>query len=150
MRKITKRASVVLAVAAVGIGGGLAWAVWSINGSATATATAATAQPVTITAEAYGLFPGGAKDLAVKSDNPNEFPVQITSWGSPTITSDKAGCGGGNVSFTPPADPVVLPVDHHEQTVAGGATMSINAPDACQGAVFTLTTTVKGISVAAS
>ena len=76
MRKITKRAGVIIGVAALGISGGVAWAVWSITGTATATATAAEAKPVVITgAGLQGLFPGGTKPLSIKSTNPNEFPV---------------------------------------------------------------------------
>ncbi|SNT61636.1 hypothetical protein SAMN05421812_113153 [Asanoa hainanensis] len=146
MRKITKRAGVIIGVAALGISGGVAWAVWSITGTATATATAATAQTITVTGEAYNLVPGGAKDLLVKSNNPNDFPVQITSWGSPTIVSDKANCAGSNVSFTPPTNPVILQKGYHEQTVVNGAQMALSTPDACQGATFTLTTTVSGLS----
>jgi hypothetical protein len=149
MRKITKRAGVILGVSALGISGGVAWAVWSITGSATATATATTAQKITVTAHAEGLFPGGKKNLSITATNPNEFPVQITSWGTPSISTGDADCAGSHMVFVPPANPVILQPGTHSQTVVDGAQLSINAPDACQGETFTLNSeNVTGISIA--
>ncbi|HTF09289.1 MAG TPA: hypothetical protein VK659_14060 [Asanoa sp.] len=150
MRKITKRAGVMIGVAALGISGGVAWAAWSIIGTATATATAAEAHEITITAVAdNGLVPGGAKDLVITTDNPNAFPVQITDWGTTNTVSDKGGCAGTWVTFAPPANPVVIPAGPGSQTVIKGASMHINTPDECQGAKFTLTAEhVKGLSMA--
>jgi hypothetical protein len=146
MRKITKRAGVIIGVAALGISGGVAWAAWSILGTATATATATTAQPVTITAQATGLYPGGTKTLSLTANNPNPFPVEITGVGSPTITTSNQACSISNITFTPSVNSVVLQPGNTAQASVGTASMPLSALDPCQGVTFTITSSVSGIS----
>jgi len=132
MRNTTTRAGVALLIA-----GGVSWAA----SAAADTVTAAGPRAVTLSAEAYGLHPGGAVDVKVRSDNPNPVPVTITRFDNIEITSSNEGCGPQNITFE--ATPLTAPTGHDEQTLANAVTMIAGADDACQGNVFTISMTVK-------
>ena len=102
-------------------------------------------------APAADLYPGHTGNAQFTVTNPNTYGVQLTSVTIGTVTSSKAGCPGSDVQ--PVATPMTLkaPV-----TVGAGQTqtftvpalkMSPAAPDACQGATFTMSTTVTGTPV---
>jgi hypothetical protein len=129
-------------------------AAWTVTGTGTASGKAITLKQLTVAAQsapAADLYPGHAGDAQLTVTNPNTYGVQLTSMTIGTITSDKAGCPGTDVQ--PVATPVTLkaPV-----TVGAGQTrtftvpalkMSPDAPDACQGATFTMHTAVTGTPV---
>jgi hypothetical protein len=149
MRKITKRAGVIIGVAALGITGGVAWAVWAITGTATATATATDAKPIAITAEAYNLYPGGKVDVKVKSNNPNPFPVKITGFGAPTITSTNSACGAANLEILQsPSLPIPVAPGYSEVNLDDALKMIPNAAEACKNNVFTIVSSITGESAA--
>jgi hypothetical protein len=97
MRKITKRSAAVIAATVVAIGGGAAWAAWSISGKGSASAASGTAVPLTVISEPTVdvLLPGSQSDVTFKVKNTNSFPVTITSMTYGAFTSSpNTGCAG--------------------------------------------------------
>jgi hypothetical protein len=144
MRKISKRAAIIGAVTALAIGGGVAWAAWSITGTATATASSLEAQEVVVTGTAVGLYPGGSVDMVLEYDNPNPFDVDITSATITSITSSEPGCAVTNLQFAPTIFPFHLNDGTGTVTLSLGVSMPIGAPNECQGAEFDLTANLVG------
>ncbi|HEV8065021.1 MAG TPA: hypothetical protein VGP46_09325, partial [Acidimicrobiales bacterium] len=87
------------AVAAVLVGGGVAFAAWSASGSGTGSALAYTAQTVTVntvalTSSSASLYPGGpAGNVYFTVTNPNPYAVKITNiaWGTP-VSANPSAC----------------------------------------------------------
>jgi len=133
---------------------GVAWAAWTANGTGSGYAKATTAQALT-TLDASAsttaqLYPGGSGDVKVRINNPNAYPVRVTSvTGNGTITSDNATCTASTgVSFT---DQSSLTLDVAASsastfTLTGAAAMSNASDNACQGAVFTIPVALTGAS----
>lgn len=147
-------AALILAFTGVGIG----WAAWTTQGTGSGSARAITPVTVTVTTDTgqtADLYPGApAGALHFRVDNANPYPVTFTSMTPGTVTVDSAhsGCAAGNVTVaartglsisvpanTPPASAIA-------RSVASAVTMSPSAPDACQGAVFTIVVTLNGTS----
>jgi hypothetical protein len=132
----------------------VASAAWTVTGTGTASGKAITLKQLTVAAQsapAADLYPGHVGNAQFTVTNPNTYGVQLTSVTIGTVTSDKAGCPGTDVQ--PVATPVTLKVP---VTVRAGQTqtftvpalkMSPDAPDACQGATFTMRTAVTGTPV---
>lgn len=135
--------------------GSIAWAAWTANGSGSATAKAQTAQALTtvdVSATTTAtLYPGATGDALIRVNNPNPYPVRVTSvTGSGTIVSDKgAACDGSTgVTFTNSTG-VALDVGASSAatfTLSGKVAMSNASDNACQGAVFTIPVTLSGVS----
>ena len=139
MRKISKRAAIVLGAAGVVVVAGVAYAAWTSTGAGSGSVTATTAvnsviQPGTGT----GLYPGGSTSFTVTIDNPNDYPVKVDSIS--TGTSDAVP------NSTCAANTVTSDASPNAGTIAarGSATFTLQAhmianPDnACQGKTFTL------------
>jgi hypothetical protein len=149
VRGITPLA-IVLGVGTIGAGG--AYAYWTIGGGGTGSAVPAhgLAALTTTATAAVGdlLYPGSnSVPLSLKINNPGVLPVIINAvTANGAITSDKTGCAGTNVTFTPASGLSI--------TVGTGATvttsvahlvsMSNSAVNACQGATFTIPVTLSG------
>ena len=136
-------------------GAGLAWANWSGNASGAGTATARTAQVVTITAATSVddlLYPGFTQgDVDFTLSNTNPYPITFTGWSSSAVSSNIAGCTSGNVTLsTPAAISIAVPAGASNQaaSIDNVVTMIQAAPDACQGAVFTITLALTGMQTA--
>jgi hypothetical protein len=81
MRKSVKRAVVIGTTLAVAGVAGAAWASWVASGDGTASAQAGTASELTtnvVTTDAT-LFPGVTGDSTISINNPNPYPVKVTS-----------------------------------------------------------------------
>jgi hypothetical protein len=151
--KWTRRVAVFAAAIPVMIGGGVAFASWSASGTGSGAAQAGNVTPlktVTATTTSLGLlFPGGSGDLKVTFDNPNPFPVTITSvtagTGAITGSGGIASCSTTGVTFTAPTSPsVALPAASGgtdgttTRTFLNALSMNANSDNGCQGATFSV------------
>ncbi len=149
MRNNIKRSAVVGGTVAALFGVGVGFAAWTNYGEGTGDVTAAQAQPLTVTvSNVGGLFPAGSVDVPFTVTNTNDYDVTLSKAELTTVTVDAAhsACATSVVS----GSDVTL-----SDVVAAGATsssqdfalsMSNAATDACQGAVFTVTLGVTGLS----
>jgi hypothetical protein len=150
-KKIVLLVVAALAVAVAGIG----IAAWSTSGSGNASAKAASASNLVLSdASAYAsadLYPGATGAAVLRVQNPNSFPVTITTvTRTGAITSDKgAACDAATgVTFT---DQTGLSISLAASTTAtvtlsGAVQMSNSSDNSCQGAVFTIPVSVTAVS----
>ena len=139
---------------------GLVYAAWTTNGTGEAYAKAGTAAAIStvdVSASTTAtLYPGVTGDVLIKLDNPNPYPVTVTSvTGSGSITADAghSGCTTTGVTFTNQTGlSLVIPAKSGgvdgvlQTTLTGAASMSNASLNACQGAVFTIPVTLSGTS----
>jgi len=132
-------------------GTAVAFALWSANGVGTSSAKALTAQSLTVTAATAtaDLYPGFTLgDVFFSVNNPNPYPVTITSMTPGTVTSSSPTlCPATNVtvaSATGLSIPVAANSTASGQTIANVVTMASTAPDGCQGVTFTINLTLTG------
>ena len=142
-------------VLALAVTAGVAYAAWTASGSGSGYAKAGSAQALaTLDASAAtsaSLYPGATGDVKLKIDNPNPYPIRITSVsGNGAITSDKGGAcdASTGVSF---ANQTGLTLDvaassNATFTLSGAVSMSNASDNSCQGAVFTIPVTLSGAS----
>jgi hypothetical protein len=138
----------------------VAWAAWTANGTGNGYAKATTAQALT-TSDASAsttaqLYPGGSGDVKVTINNPNAYPVTVTSIsnGSGSITADSAhataGCSTTGVTFANQTGSWSVAANGSSTvTLTGAASMSNASDNACQGATFTIPVSLTGASSAA-
>ena len=131
---------------------GVAFAYVTRSGSGSGSAATATTQPLIVSpgTAVHDLYPGGVSAVEITVSNPNVGSVNAnglvldTSLGSGGFAVDTghAACGVGSLSFTnqnigggglevPSGGP-------WPYSVAGSLKMSVDAPDTCQGATFTI------------
>jgi hypothetical protein len=155
LRQPSRRRGLIIGVlAALSIGTG-AVAYWSSVGAGSGTGAVGTALPMTLTAgTATGwLHPGGQADVAVTISNPNPFSVRAR-WlsldvnqgtGGYWVDGGHAACGVSSLSFAAQSNSglgwtVAPKVGGVDGTLAvdltGALSLSLGAPDACQGATF--------------
>ncbi|MEA2473332.1 MAG: hypothetical protein QOE06_1247 [Thermoleophilaceae bacterium] len=159
-KRVSKKLAVVTTVAALAVVG-LVYAAWTTTGSGSGYAKAGTAQALTTVdvsaSTSATLYPGGpAGDVTIKIDNPNTYPVTVTTvTGSGSITADAGHptCTTTGVSFTNQSSLTIsVPakvgaVDGSTQTtLTGAASMSNASVNGCQGATFTIPVTLSGNS----
>lgn len=147
----TKPVVAALVAGAVLAVSGVAYALWSANGSGNAGSRALTAQTVTVNAvtgaaDLYPGFTGG--DAYFNFTNSNPYPVTFTAMTPGTITSSNAsGCPASHVSVAS-ATGLNLTVGANTtsstQSIADVVTLASAAPDACQGVTFTIAMTLTG------
>ena len=135
-------------VAAVGIGGSVAYAAWTstATGSSQARSGAASSATVTAATGTAGLYPGASDAVYFTVTNPNSFPVTYTTanFGA-VVSSDPALCPAANVTT---ADKTGLSITVAANTtsatlsIPAAVTMAANAPDGCQSKTFTIPTTL--------
>jgi hypothetical protein len=151
------RVLVVTAVVGATLGGGIAVAAWTSAGSGAANAKAGTAAAPTTTAVPASafvtglLYPGGpAGDAKIVVNNPNSYPVKVSSIvvnGTPTGTNGTGTCTTTGVSWaaqTPNAP--VAAGGSATLTLTGAVSMSTASDDGCQGALFAVPVTVTVVS----
>lgn len=150
-------AGIAATTAAVGLGGGLALAAWSVSGSGSGGAAATVAQGVTLTAitpvgAAATLYPGGpASSVYFSVSNPNPYAVTISSitWGTP-VSYNTTACPNSNFSLSgsAPSSGLTISVPANSTStvfsVPGVILMSHAAPDGCQGVGAGISMTVSG------
>jgi hypothetical protein len=149
MRKSSKRSAAVASAVVGFMGLGIAFAAWTSEGQGEGTVTAGQATPLTVTVtDVSGLFPTGTVDVPFTVTNTNPYEVTLSNASLQNVTVD-AGHGqcdpsvvtGANVAL----DDVVAP-DATSASHDFPVTMSNAAANACQGAVFTVTLRVTGLS----
>ena len=133
---------------------GVAFAAWNAGGTGSGYAQATTAQVLTTSDVAATttaqLFPGGTADVKIKINNPNPYPVRVTSiTGNGAITSDKgAACDASTgVTFTDKTGTFDVAANSNTSfTLVGAVAMSNSSDNSCQGAVFTVPVSLSGAS----
>jgi hypothetical protein len=153
--KVTKTKLIVTGmVLTAAIGGGVAYAAWSVTGSGSGAAGAAVASTLTITqvTPAVGtLYPGGpAASVDFTVNNPNPFPVNLTgiSYGTPTSANTTA-CPNNNVSIdsnAPTAINITVAANSSSPTEVAPSVLDMahTAPNGCQGMSFSVPLTATG------
>ena len=148
-----KRMAVLGGVLLVFVGAGIAFAAYLSTATGSGTASAATAVNATITPGANGtsLYPGGSGTFTVTINNPNSYPVKVTSIsaGSSNATATNGSCAAGTVTSDALASPP-------STIIAAGGTgtytltsrMIANPDNSCQGQTFTLPLTAQQASAA--
>jgi hypothetical protein len=146
-----RRKLICIAVAGVTLlGGGIAAALWTANGTGSGQSRALSAQVLTVTAAtgAADLYPGfTGGDVFFTITNPNPYPVTFTSMTSGVITSSIPACASSNVTAgtaTGLSLAVLANATSGMQSIVDVVTMDSAAPDACQGATFTIALTLTG------
>jgi hypothetical protein len=121
-----------------------AFAAWTVGGGGTGTATATSASNLTtsVATTTAELYPGitGA-NLYLKVNNPNPFPVAITSVNANGAAVPDAGhpaCTTTGVSFTNTAVTQTVAANGQATFTAAGVAMSNASDTGCQGATFTI------------
>ncbi|MET8848967.1 hypothetical protein [Amycolatopsis sp. NPDC004625] len=139
MRKISKRSAVVLGAAGVVVVAGVAYAAWSSSGAGTGSVSSTTSVNSTITPAGSGsaLYPGGGTDFTVTVDNPNNYPVVVTSI-SAGSSDAVGGCAAGTVTSAVPSSTIGTIAAKGSGTYTLHATMSSTATDACKSQTFVL------------
>lgn len=140
--------------AAIGVGGGIAFAVWAVSGTGAGGGAASVAQSlvvteVTPTGAGASLYPGGpAGPVEFNIQNPNPFAVTITGyqWGTPTSAS-VAACPNAMISIDAGAPTTANLSLAAGQTLSavqvnGVLDLSHNATNGCQGVSFNAPVTV--------
>lgn len=110
--------------------------------------TAHAAEEFTIAGEVDGLFPGAVATLEARVTNPHPFAIRVSAV-AVTVADAAPGCPASMLEVGESAGSVV---------VAGGSSgiipldvrMHLNAPDACQGAIWPLRFTAVGLGPAAT
>lgn len=131
---------------------GLASAAWLSSGGGTASSRAGQALPPT-TAVVPGtafttnlLYPGTSGDVKITVNNPNVYPVRVTSvapTGAPTAAGGVGTCATTGVSLTAASPGTAIPANGSATlTLAGAASMTSASETGCQNATFTIPVTV--------
>ncbi len=154
-----RRVLVVTTVVGATLGGGIAVAAWTSSGSGAANAKAGTASAPTttaLTAAAFTsnlLYPGGpAGDAKITVNNPNPYPVKVSSIvanGTPTGSGGTGTCTTTGVSWTAQTPTTGNSVPANGSTtlaLAGAVQMTTASEDGCQGALFAIPVTVTVVS----
>jgi hypothetical protein len=154
--KFTKRIAVIGTVAALAVGGGVAWAAWLATGGGTGSASAGSATELTATVTTVsGLYPGATANVTVTINNPNPYPVAVTEiTGVVTTTASASNCDPASVVFAVPAGETygAVPANGSAPILLENAISMPNntADNDCQGQSFTVTVNIKGASTTAA
>ena len=161
LKKTSRRLAAKTAAATVALciatGAGAAYAYWASTGAGTGAATNGTMATVTVEALVAGdspqgtLVPGGTADVAVRAQNPNNFPVKVYAIrgnGAATADANHPGCTTTGVTFVDPAAPlaptVTIPANSSVLiALPAAASMSTASSSGCQGATFSLPVTLE-------
>lgn len=144
-----KRTAVIAAVAIVALGGGIAYAAWSSNGSGSGSVASTTSVNSTISPVngASGLYPGVTVDFQVTIDNPNPYKVAVTSISAGASALTQSGCAGGTVTSAAVSNPGTID-PNGTATYTLRATMNADAADSCKSQTFSLPLTATLVSAA--
>ena len=152
MRKNIRRSAVVGGTVAAVFGVGIAFAAWTTYGEGDGAVTAGSAQLMTVNVTGVGgLVPTKSVNVPFTVTNPNPYKVQLSDATLENVVVASAPNG-------PNCDPAVVTGSSVPLTdlvaANGGASPSHNFPvtmsnlahNDCQGAVFTVTLKVNGLS----
>lgn len=152
-RSRRSRKVAVFAVGAVGaLAATAAFAAWTVGGGGTGTATATTAGNLTtsVATTTAALYPGiTGSNLYLTVNNPNPFPVTVTSVnanGAATADAGHPTCVTTGVTFTTTAVSQVIPASGSSSFTVAGVAMSNASDNGCQGATFTVPVTFTAAS----
>ena len=153
IKRRRKRKVAVLALTATAVlGAGAAFAAWTVGGGGTGTATATSSQNLTTSAATTtaALYPGiTGSNLYLKVNNPNPFPVTITSVnanGAATADGGHPTCVVTGVTYTTTAVSQVIPASGNASFTVPAVAMSNASDNGCQGATFTIPVTFTATS----
>ena len=149
MRKNIKRSAVVGGTVAAVFGVGIGFAAWTNYGEGSGTVTAGEATPLTVTVtNVTGLFPTGSVDVPFTVTNTNPYDVELSKAELKSVTVDTAhsACVTSVVTGSDVTLSEVVPADDTSTSQDFTLSMSNLAADDCQGAVFTVTLGVTGLS----
>ncbi len=148
-----KRKVAVLALTATAVlGASAAFAAWTVGGGGTGTATATSSQNLTtsVATTTAALYPGiTGSDLYLTVNNPNPFPVTITSVnanGAATADAGHPTCVTTGVTYTTTAVTQVIPASGNASFTVPSVAMSNASDNGCQGATFTIPVTFTAAS----
>jgi hypothetical protein len=149
--RLTRKIVISAIAVFVGLGIGMAAALWSSTGTGAGRAEARTAETVTVAAATgtADLYPGFADgDLYFTLANTNPYPITFTAADAGTVTSSNpTGCPASLVTVDD-ATGLSLDVDAADtsstESIADVVSLSSTAPDACQGATFSIALTLTG------
>ncbi|MFS8098356.1 LEA type 2 family protein [Lentzea alba] len=145
-----KRTAVIAAVAVLAVGGGVAYAAWSSTGAGSGQVGSTTNVNSTISPVdgAGGLYPGHTVSFQVTIDNPNGYPVTVTSISAGASALTQSGCAAGTVTSAAVSNPSGTIVAGGTGTYTLQATMNADAADTCKSQTFTLPLTAALVSAA--
>ncbi len=158
MKRVARRLLMLIVAMVAAFAVTVAMAAWLAGGTGNGyakadAAKALTTSPVSGSAITSGLlYPGGTGDVKLTINNPNPYPVEVTSIAqtpSSTITASGGSgtCTTTGVSFTDQTGNWVVPANGSQTvTLSGAAAMSNSSDDGCQGALFTIPVTLTGHS----
>ncbi|MFP5327565.1 MAG: hypothetical protein ACLGHT_08790 [Acidimicrobiia bacterium] len=130
---------------AVATSAGVAFAAWAANGSGTGYAQARARQAITATgvAPTADLYPGSVGDLGFTANNPNPYPVMITSVSLGTGSISPANC---SITFTPQSGlSLYVPAGGSGTfTLNDAVAMGHDAADSCSGATIAIPIALTG------
>jgi hypothetical protein len=148
-----RRTRLFIALVAVGILvlGGIAYALWSADGSGSGNAKARTAITVDVNAATgtADLYPGATDgDIHFTLDNDNPYAITFDSFTAGTITSsNEADCPAALVTVDD-SGAISVGVGANATgtagTIADVVTLDSTAGDDCQGVTFTIALTLTG------
>jgi hypothetical protein len=109
---------------------GVALAAWLSSGAGQAegASTTAVASTITPTSGATGLYPGATTTATVTANNPNAYPVVVTSITAGTSDKTTGNCPAGSVTTDPLTNPAGRIDPGGTRTYTLTARM-INSPD---------------------
>ena len=151
-RRYVRRGVIVFAVATAALGSGVAYAAWTSSGTGSATTKAGTAQAPVVSGGAVTtglLYPTGTATgtAAVVVQNPNPYPVLVSSVAPNGPVPAVGGCAQGTVTFTAQAPGTPIAAGGTATiTLPNSVTMLASAANACQGAEFAIPVTVTIVS----
>jgi hypothetical protein len=99
MRKLTLRTGIVAGGAVAATTFAVAFAAWTSNGTGSGTAQSIEDLTSSITAAVFvpDLYPGADKTVTVSINNPNAYPVVVTSISAGSSNATTGGCVAGMV-----------------------------------------------------
>ncbi len=144
-RRRHRRIAAFVAVSVAAFGGAAAFAAWTVGGGGSGTATAVSAQNLTTgtAATTAALYPGiSGANLSLSVNNPNPFPVTITSVNADGAAVPDAthasGCVTTGVAYATTATSKAIPANGSSSFTVAGVSMSNASDTGCQGATFTI------------
>jgi hypothetical protein len=144
-RRRSRRIAAFAGIVVVAFGAAAAFAAWTVGGGGSGTATAVSAQNLTtsVATTTAALYPGitGA-NLSLTVNNPNPFPVTITSVNANGAAvpdaAHAAGCVTTGVAYATTTTSKTVPANGSSSFTVAGVSMSNASDTGCQGATFTI------------
>ena len=155
VKRFVRGLALVVAALALGLGAGAAYAYFVAGGSGTGSGAIDSPAGITVTAAtgAADLIPGGTGAVYFTLGNPNSFSSSFSSVTSASVVSSSSGsCPIGNLSVAQTLPYSISPLVVGANSTSGAESISdfvqlaSTAPNACQGATFTVSLTLTGNS----